>query len=64
VAAVILQLYVMADQDDPRPLRWAALGASVALAAYTRSEGILLFVFLVVPLTFRWPWSPEQDWRR
>jgi hypothetical protein len=56
VAAVILQLYVMADQDDPRPQRWPAIGASVALAAYTRSEGILLFVFLVVPLTFRWPW--------
>lgn len=58
VALVVLLVCRLARPDQPPSWsRWAALGAVVAAAAYVRGEGVLLLVFLVVPLAFRWPGS-------
>jgi hypothetical protein len=58
VALLVLLVYRRAGPDQPPSWPWwAALGAVVAVAAYVRGEGVLLLVFLVVPLAFRWPGS-------
>jgi len=36
--------------DDPKPVRFAALGAAIGLAALTRAEGVLLGIVIVIPL--------------
>jgi len=58
VTAVILLAYRAADR--PKTGSFAALGASLGLAALTRSEGILLAVVLVLPVALRLhslPWA-------
>ena len=39
--------------DEPTPARAAPLGAAIGLAALTRSDGLLLFALLALPLAWR-----------
>jgi len=48
VTASLLLAYRAAD--EPSPARFAVLGVALGLAALTRAEGLVLAVFLVVPL--------------
>jgi 4-amino-4-deoxy-L-arabinose transferase-like glycosyltransferase len=46
----LLLLCAYRAYDDPKPVRFVALGAVIGLATLTRAEGILLGVIVVVPL--------------
>jgi 4-amino-4-deoxy-L-arabinose transferase-like glycosyltransferase len=48
VTVVLLTAY--RAYDDPKPARFAALGVAIGLATITRAEGLLLGIFVVVPL--------------
>jgi hypothetical protein len=50
VAIVLLGAY--RAYDDPKPVRFVALGAAVGLATLTRAEGLLLGVVVTLPLAF------------
>jgi hypothetical protein len=48
--------------ERPTPLRLALLGAAIALAALTRSEGLALLVLLALPAIWR-SGAPRRGWR-
>ena len=47
----LLLLCAYRAYDDPKPMRFVALGAAIGAATLTRAEGILLGFLVVVPLT-------------
>jgi 4-amino-4-deoxy-L-arabinose transferase-like glycosyltransferase len=47
---VLILLFAYRAHDDPKPGRFAALGAAIGLATLTRAEGILLGLVIIVPL--------------
>jgi hypothetical protein len=49
---IVALLVAYAVRDDPTLVRWGALGATIGLAALARGEGILLLVFIAVPLVW------------
>ena len=49
---VVVLLGAYRAYDDPKPVRFVALGVAVGLATLTRAEGILLGIVVTVPLAF------------